>query len=67
MEQKKLYRTLELFANENFETEEQMLKTLLGKIIEDKEISVKGGRIWKLDLEKKAYKRALSIKYKIII
>jgi len=56
MEQKKLYRTLELFANENFETEEQMLKTLLGKIIEDKEISVKGGRIWKLDLEKKAYK-----------
>ena len=56
MEQKKLYRTIETVASNDFSTDEELLKNILDLIIQNEAIKLKGGRIWKLDPGKKAYK-----------
>ena len=56
MEQKKLYRTIANIASKEYKTEHELLIDVLKQIIENEEIKLTGGRIWKLDPKKKAYR-----------
>ncbi|HEX9005651.1 MAG TPA: PP2C family protein-serine/threonine phosphatase [Bacteroidota bacterium] len=56
MDQHKLYRTIKLLGEEQFRTDEQMLGYVLEKIIDNEEIPVKGGRIWKLEPATSTYR-----------
>ncbi len=56
MEQKKLLRTIETIASKNFKSIEEMLEEVLNQVVEIEETHVTGGRVWKLDPDKKAYK-----------
>jgi serine phosphatase RsbU (regulator of sigma subunit) len=49
MNQHKLYRTIESFSNKKFRTDEQLLRHVLESIIQNEEIPIRGGRIWKLE------------------
>lgn len=55
MKQKRLYRTIDKVASGSFSSESEMLTSVLNEIIAMEEIGVIGGRIWCLDLERKAY------------
>ena len=57
MEQRKLSRTIEKFISEapNFKKTEDLLKYVLHQIISNENIGISGGRIWKLNNNKKAY------------
>ncbi|MEJ2614692.1 MAG: PP2C family protein-serine/threonine phosphatase [Ignavibacteriaceae bacterium] len=55
MEQRKLYKTVETIASQNFDTDKDMLTEVVTQIIEDENININGGRIWKLDPEKGTY------------
>ncbi|MBN1300324.1 MAG: serine/threonine-protein phosphatase [Melioribacteraceae bacterium] len=59
MRQKTLIRNLEKFASKKFSSTREMLNEILIKIVEDEEVNVTGGRIWKLDVAQKAYKLLL--------
>ena len=58
MEQKKLYRTLENIIKEapKIESEEELLAYVLEQIINNEEISIIGGRLWKLNEKHDAFK-----------
>ncbi len=56
MDQKKLYRTIETVASKNFSTDKELLEEVVRQIVKHEEIQLTGGRIWKLDVRKKAYK-----------
>ncbi|MFA7362055.1 MAG: PP2C family protein-serine/threonine phosphatase [Candidatus Kapaibacterium sp.] len=57
MEQRKLSRTIEKFITEapNFKKTEDLLQYVLHQIIGNEDIGISGGRIWKLNNNKKAY------------
>lgn len=55
MNQKKLHKLVETIASGKFKSEKEMLVTAINKIVENENIDVTGGRIWKLDENKKAY------------
>ncbi len=55
MEQRKLYKTVETIASQNFTTDKDMLIEVVTQIIEDENINVNGGRIWKLTPESGTY------------
>lgn len=55
MDQRKLYKTVEAIASQKFKSDEEMLKSVVNQLIENDNISVTGGRIWKLDIEDSAY------------
>jgi sigma-B regulation protein RsbU (phosphoserine phosphatase) len=55
MNQKKLYKTVETIANRHFSSEKEMLVEVLNQIVDNEEISVTGGRIWKLNPENVTY------------
>jgi phosphoserine phosphatase RsbU/P len=55
MEQRKLYKTVETIASQNFATVKEMLIAVVTQIIEDENININGGRVWKLDPEKASY------------
>jgi phosphoserine phosphatase RsbU/P len=55
MNQKKLYKTVETIANQKFSSEKEMLTQVINQIIENEEINVTGGRLWKLNTSKEAY------------
>lgn len=57
MEQRKLSRTIEKFLTEapNYKKTEDLLKYVLHQIIGNENIGISGGRIWKLNNNKKAY------------
>lgn len=56
MDQKKLYRTIESVASQNFATEKDLLANIVQQIVKNEQIRLTGGRIWKFDLRKKAYR-----------
>jgi sigma-B regulation protein RsbU (phosphoserine phosphatase) len=56
MEQKKLYRVIDILASKKYENEEELLNDVIEQIVHHQEIHITGGRIWKLDMEKKSYK-----------
>jgi sigma-B regulation protein RsbU (phosphoserine phosphatase) len=49
MNQHRLYRTIEGLSEKKFRTDEQLLNHVLESIIQNDEIPIKGGRIWKLE------------------
>jgi len=55
MDQRKLYKTVETIANRDFASEKDMLIEVLNQIVENEQIGVTGGRIWKLNQKKAAY------------
>ncbi|MGE5796855.1 MAG: PP2C family protein-serine/threonine phosphatase [Ignavibacteria bacterium] len=55
MDQKKLYKTVEAIASQNFASEQEMLVSVLNQLIEHEEINITGGRIWKLNPEEVTY------------
>ncbi|MEW6701968.1 MAG: PP2C family protein-serine/threonine phosphatase [Bacteroidota bacterium] len=55
MDQKKLYRTIETVASKNFASDKELLADVLKQIINNEQIKLTGGRIWKLNPRKKSY------------
>jgi phosphoserine phosphatase RsbU/P len=55
MDQRKLYKTVETIASQNFSSEESMLSEVLNQIIANEQINVNGGRIWKLKQDEASY------------
>ncbi len=55
MDQKKLYKTVETIASKKFSDEKEMLVTVLNQIIDNEEINVNGGRLWRLQPDVKKY------------
>ncbi len=49
MQLRKLYRTIETIAYQQFDTEEDLLKHVLREIVQNEEIHIKGGRSWKFE------------------
>jgi phosphoserine phosphatase RsbU/P len=56
MEQKKLYRTIETVASKDFTSDEELLVEICKLIFQNEAKLLNGGRIWKLDPQKKAYR-----------
>jgi sigma-B regulation protein RsbU (phosphoserine phosphatase) len=56
MNQKKLHRLVETIASKDFSSEKKLLISVINQIIENEDIKVTGGRIWKLDVDRKSYK-----------
>ncbi len=55
MNQKKLYKLVESIASKHFSSERELLISVINQIIENEDIKVTGGRIWKLNIDKKSY------------
>jgi len=55
MNQKKLYRTVEIIANQNFASEKEMITEVINQLIENEEINITGGRLWRLVKEEEVY------------
>lgn len=55
MEQRKLYKTLDSVASQKFNSEKDLLFRVVQKLVDDDQINVSGGRIWKLNKSEKAY------------
>ncbi len=55
MDQRKLYKTVETIASQKFPSEEGMLSEVLNQIINNQDINVTGGRIWKLKIDEASY------------
>jgi sigma-B regulation protein RsbU (phosphoserine phosphatase) len=49
MHVRKLYRTIEGIGSKKFDREENFLRDVLTEIVQNEEIMIKGGRIWKLN------------------
>ncbi len=56
MNQKKLHKLVETIASKDFSSEKKLLISVINQIIENEDIKVTGGRIWKLDVDNKSYK-----------
>ena len=56
MNQKKLHKLVESIASKDFSSEKKLLISVINQIIENENIKVTGGRIWKLDVDNKSYK-----------
>ncbi len=56
MDQHKLYRTILTLGDEKFRNEESLLGHVLENIIQNEDIPIKGGRIWKLDAAAGTYR-----------
>ena len=56
MDQKKLYRTIESVASKYFSKDSDLLADVVQQIVKTEEIQLTGGRIWKLDPRRKAYR-----------
>ena len=56
MEQKKLHKTVESITSKDFNSEKEMLIEVLNQTVENENINITGGRIWKLDKNSVAYK-----------
>ena len=49
MHVRKLYRTIEAIGSKKFDREEDFLRDVLAEVVQNEEIMIKGGRIWKLN------------------
>jgi sigma-B regulation protein RsbU (phosphoserine phosphatase) len=56
MQLRKLYRTIESFGSKKFESDEELLEHALVEIVQNEEIKLKGGRLWKFDPKIASYK-----------
>src|SRR5512136_2768040 len=56
MNQRRLYRTIESFAPEQFKTEKELLKHVLNEIVKSEDINLKGGRLWQYEPAAESYR-----------
>ncbi len=56
MNQRRLYRTIESFALEQFRTEKDLLKHVLNEIVKSEDILLKGGRLWQSESSTESYR-----------
>jgi len=56
MNQRRLYRTIESFAAEQFKTEKDLLKHVLNEIVKNEDIKLKGGRLWQYEPSTESYR-----------
>jgi serine phosphatase RsbU (regulator of sigma subunit) len=56
MNQRRLYRTIESFAPEQFKTEKDLLKHVLNEIVKNEDILLKGGRLWQYEPSTESYR-----------
>jgi phosphoserine phosphatase RsbU/P len=56
MEPKKLYKTVETIASQNFTSNTEMLISVIRELIENYSINLTGGRLWELDSENGVYR-----------
>jgi len=56
MNQKKLHKLVESIASKEFSSENELLISAIDQIVKNENIKVTGGRIWKLNQEKRSYK-----------
>ena len=61
MEQKRLFKTIDALASKHFETEKDLLLEVLKQLVNSAQININGGRIYKLDVERKSYKLLLQL------
>lgn len=61
MQLRKLYRTIENFATGSSATEEELLQQVIHEIVQNKEININGGRIWKFDPKSASYELLFQI------
>ena len=55
IDQKKLHKLVESIASGKFIDEEEMLVTTINEIVDNENIDVTGGRIWKLNTQTETY------------
>ncbi len=55
MDFRKLYRTIELIGSKSVDREEDLLKGVMTEVVQNEEIMIKGGRIWKLNPRDETY------------
>jgi phosphoserine phosphatase RsbU/P len=55
MDQRKLYKTVEAIASQKFKTDTEMLISVVDQLIQNEQLNVTGGRIWKLDVDNGSY------------
>jgi len=55
MELRRLYKTIENLATQNFHNEAELLESMLKEIVRNEEIPVKGGRVWKFEPRSAGY------------
>ena len=56
MDQRKLHKLVETISSGKFDSETDMLITAINKIVDNENIDINGGRIWKLEESKRVYK-----------
>jgi phosphoserine phosphatase RsbU/P len=56
MEPKKLYKTVETIASQNFVSNTEMLVSVIRELIENYSINLTGGRVWELDADNGVYR-----------
>ena len=56
MNQRQLYKTIESFDSTKFDSSEELLTHVLHRIVQTDSIEIQGGRVWKLNNAKYAYK-----------
>jgi phosphoserine phosphatase RsbU/P len=56
MEPKKLYKTVETIASQNFPSNTEMLISVIRELIENYSINITGGRLWELNTELGTYR-----------
>ncbi len=55
IDQKKLHKLVESIASGKFKNEEEMLITTVNEIVDNENIDITGGRIWKLNEQTETY------------
>jgi len=56
MDQKKLYRSIDNRTSKSYATEEDLLIEVLEDLVENNDVQVSGGRLWKIYPEKESYR-----------
>jgi sigma-B regulation protein RsbU (phosphoserine phosphatase) len=56
MNQRRLYKTIESFASQDFKSDTQLLKHVVNEIVKSENISIKGGRIWQYEPSTESYR-----------
>lgn len=55
MEQKRLYKTIDRLASKHFDSEQELLHEVLKELVQSSKFYINGGRIWHLNVKKRAY------------
>lgn len=61
MNQRKLYKTIESFDSQKFDSTQDLLAHVVRQLVESDRIEIRGGRVWKLNQQKNAYELTAQI------